>query len=621
METRKETHRFRAEVQQLLKLIINSLYSNREIFLRELISNASDAIDKLRFKSQTELGLIEGDPEFKIIITADNEKNTLTVSDNGIGMTYDEVVENIGTIAKSGTTAFIEALNESKETLKPELIGQFGVGFYSVFMAADKVTLITKAAGSNIAVKWESEGDSSYNIEETDKEARGTIIILNMKKRQDDEEDFLNEAILRSIIKRHSDFVGYPIIIGEKTVNSMKAIWTRKKDEVKEEEYNEFYKHISHDWKEPMERLHLHLEGTVEYDSLLYIPSHPVFDVFRPGRLHGIHLYCKRVFIMDDCKELLPEYLGFIQGVVDAPDLNLNVSREILQDDPLVRNIRKNLVKRVLELLANMDEEKYEHFFKKFGPILKAGIQMDYENKAKLSKLLRYRTTKSGDKLISLGKYIEGMQIDQEAIYYITGENASSLINSPHLERLKEKDIEVIIMTDPVDEWVAQHLHEFEGKPLKSSEMGELGIFEADSKTKDSFSSLFGFIKSYLSANVKDVKASSHLKQSVSCLSGDIYQMSGYMEKIMKSVGQKVPEIKRVLELNIDHTVIRKMKVLFDKDKDDPMIKDYSRLLFDLAVISEGGKLDNPADFSRLVSELMMYNLDVETLMTDSISV
>jgi len=621
METKREVHQFKTEVQQLLNLIIHSLYSHKEIFLRELISNASDAIDKLRFKSQLEPGLLEGDPDFKIEIALDKQARTITVSDNGIGMSHDEVIENIGTIAKSGTSAFLQAMEQNKGLNKPELIGQFGVGFYSAFMVASKVTLITRAAGSTLATKWESSGDGAYSVEETEKPARGTTVTLTLRETEEDGQDFCDATVIKGIVKRHSDFVSYPIILEGETLNSMKAIWTRNKDEVTDDEYNEFYKHISHDWNPPLKRLHMHFEGTTEYDALLFIPAHTPFDFFRPGRKHGVHLYCKRVFIMDDCQDLLPDYLGFIQGVVDAPDLNLNVSREILQHDPLVRNIRKNLVKRVIELLTGMDKDEYDAFFKEFGQMLKVGIQHDYENREKLSKLLRYRTSKSGDALIPLDEYISRMRADQDAIYYISGEDSTTLINSPHLERLKEKDIEVLLMTEPVDEWVAQTLGTYEGKAFKSAEKGDLDLVDIDEKTKDSFAPLFAFIKDELKDSVREVRASTHLTDSVACLSGDTYQLSGYLEKMLKSFGQKVPEIKRDLELNTGHPVLVKMRTLFTKDKDDPVLRDYSRLLYDMAVIAAGGKVANSTRFSKTVGELMANALDVETLMTDAITV
>jgi len=641
METKVETHQFKTEVQQILNLIINSLYSNKDIFLRELISNASDAIDKLRFKSQTEPAILGSDTEFKIKLKPDGIRRTLEISDNGVGMTHEEVMENIGTIARSGTAAFLKAIEQmqNSDILTPELIGQFGVGFYSAFIVADKVTLITHAAGSDTAVKWVSSGDGTYTIEETQKESRGTTIILDLKKKEKDEKDYTEEWAIRNIVRQHSDFVAYPIVmdverdepipeneqikdqdgktIGEKTrkvireetLNSMKAIWTKSKDEVSDEEHEEFYKHIAHDWNPPLERLHMKFEGTTEYQALLYIPSKAPFDLFNAERRHGIHLYCKRVFIMEDCKELMPQYLRFVKGVVDAADLNLNVSREILQQDRLVMNIRKNLVKKVLDLFKNMDKEKYEGFYQEFGPALKEGIYTEPERREKIAALARYKTTRSDGKWVSLDEYIANMKPEQKDIYYITGDNLTALSNSPHLEKLKEKEYEVLLMTDPVDEWVVQSLNEYQGKSLKSAEKGDLDLDKADEAKQKEYNDLFGFIKSQLEDRVKEVKPSTRLKDSVACLSGDAYDMSAYMEKIMKASGQQTPESKRVLELNTDHPVVAKIKELFEADKKNPLLNDYSQMLFDVAVIGEGGKVDNPARFSKMVGDLMTVAL------------
>jgi len=637
MSPEKETHEFKTEVQQLLNLIINSLYSNREIFLRELISNASDAIDRLRFKAQIEPDILNNDAEFKIKITRDSINQTLDVSDNGIGMTRDEVLENIGTIAQSGTAAFMEANEQAKqqELLTPELIGQFGVGFYSAFMVAEKVTILTRAAGSDTAIRWESFGDGTYTLEDGVRDTRGTTITLQLKKPGKEEKDFTDEWTIRGIIKQHSDFVNYPIVmdtekdepipeneqikdkddkpiggttrkvIREETLNSMKAIWTRSKSEVTDAEHEEFYKHISHDWNAPLSRLHMKFEGTTEYTALLYIPSQAPFDMFHPEKKHGVHLYCKRVFIMDDCKELVPEYLSFIKGVVDAPDLNLNVSREILQQDRLVMNIRKNIIKKLFELLKNMEPGDYEKFYKEFGAVLKIGIHTDPGNQKKIADLVRYRTSKSEEKSISLKEYVDNMKPDQKEIYYITGDNLTTLMNSPHLENMKEKDIEVLLMSDPIDEWVIQSLNEYDGKPLKSAEKGELDLEKVDDKKKDEFHALFGFIRTSLQDKIKEVKPSTHLKDSVACLSGEDYDISAYMEKIMKASGQATPETKRVLELNMDHPVLSKIRQLFETDKDNPVLKDYSELLLDIAIIGEGGKLDNPSRFSKRVGEMM----------------
>ena len=385
----------------------------------------------------------------------------------------------------------------------------------------------------------------------------------------------------------------------------MKAIWARDKKDVSEDEYNEFYKHISHDWEDPMERLHFKMEGTTEYSALLYIPSHAPFDLFNIDRKHGVKLYCTRVFIMDDCKELIPEYMRFVKGVVDAADLNLNVSREILQQDRLVRNIRKNMLKKLFGLLSDMDVEAYDTFYDEFGQVLKEGIHTDFDNKEKLSHLIRYKTTRSEDKWVSLKTYVENMKEDQKHIYFITGDNLAALLNSPHLEKLKEKEYEVLLMTDPVDEWVTQSLTEYEGKSFKSAEKGDLDLDEVDDKKKDEFNDLFEFIKSELEEKVKEVKPSTHLKESISCLSGNAYDMSAYMEKILKSSGQSPESAKRILELNMDHPALAGFKALFEADKDDPRLKDYSRLIFDMALISEGGKIDDPADFSKRVGDLL----------------
>ena len=637
MTVRTETHEFKTEIKQLLNLIINSLYSNKEIFLRELISNASDAIDKLRFKAQTDENILGNDGEFKIKIERDAVKNTLTVEDNGIGMTYDEVLENIGTIAKSGTNDFLEAMKQlNKEaTLTPELIGQFGVGFYSSFIVADKITLLTKSANGDPAVRWESHGDGEFTITEAEKSGRGTIITLELKKKEEDDPDFTDEWTIRNIVKQHSDFVAYPIVmdvetdepipeneqlkdkddkpigettrkvVKEETLNSMKAIWTKNKADVTDKEHEEFYQHISHDWNPPLEKLHLKLEGTIEYTALLYLPSKAPFDIFNPESKHGVRLYCKRVFIMDDCKELMPEYFRFVKGVVDTPDLNLNVSREILQQDRLVRNIRRNLVKKLIDLLNNMEAEKYEKFWEEFGAVIKVGVHSDFENKNKIADLLRYKTTKSDGKWKSLQQYVEGMPPDQKEIYYITGENMTALINSPLLEQLKSKDFEVLLMTDPIDEWVTQALNEYDGKKLRSAEKGDLDIDKVDEEKKDKYETLFKHIRVQLEDTIKEVRPSTRLTDSVACLSGDTYDMSGYMEKILKSTGQQVPENKRALELNMSHPVMEKILGMFEADKDDPKLNDYVQLLLDLAVIGEGGKVDDPSNFSKKIGNLM----------------
>jgi molecular chaperone HtpG len=637
MESQRETRQFQTEVQQLMKLIINSLYSNREIFLRELISNASDAIDKLRFSSQTEPGLLDDGSEFQIRLTPDPAARTLEIADNGIGMTYEEVLENIGTIAKSGSADFVAALAaaKSEESVSPELIGQFGVGFYSAFIVAEKVTLLTRAAGTQTAVRWESTGDGSYTIEPAARDGRGTTVVLKLKQLEADAPDFTDEWTLRRIVKEHSDFVGYPIVMAveaeeplpendiirdqankplgattrkvrkAETLNSMKAIWTRSRQDVSADEYKEFYAHLSHDWNPPLTHLHLRMEGRTEFNALLYIPSKAPLDLFQADYRHGIRLYCKRVFIMDDCRELIPEYFRFVKGVVDAPDLNLNISREILQQDARVAHIRRNLVKKLFDHLTQMEPEAYTTFYEAFGPVLKLGIHTDPANRAKLADLARFKTTRSGDRLVALKDYVAGMLPDQKHIYYITGENLKTLIDSPHLERLRDENIEVLLMTDPVDEWVVQALGEYDGKPLQSAEKGDLDLEAGREVQEEAYKGLFGFVRTQLQDRVKSVKPSSHLKESIACLSGENSDMSAYMEKILRSTGQRPPGVKRVLELNMDHPLLSKIKAVFEADREAPVLKDYSELLFDMAVIGEGGKLENPARFNRLVGELM----------------
>jgi len=633
MKAKKETRKFKTEIQQLMNIIINSLYSNREIFLRELVSNASDAIDKLRFRSLTEAEILGDDSEFKIKIIPDKEKGTLEISDNGIGMTYEEIIDNIGTIAQSGTAHFLKASQEEEKaaSLLPELIGQFGVGFYSAFIVAEKVTVITRAAGSDQAFKWESSGTGSYTVEETEKATRGTTVILQLKKTEEkDEDDFTDEWVIRSTIKRHSDFVAYPIVmdvertepvldedgkaipdktekvIREETLNSMKAIWLRDKKEITDDEYREFYQHISHDWSPPLTHMHVKLEGATEYTALLYVPARAPFDFFSGMEKHGVKLYSKRVFIMDNCKELMPAYLSFIKGVVDAPDLNLNISREILQQDALVRNIRKNLVKKIFDLFDGLEKEKYDSFFGEFGAIFKTGISMDFENREKIASLLRYKTTHSDGAYVSLKDYVNRMKPEQEKIFYITGENLTSLKNSPHLEKLKEKDFEVILMTDPIDEWVVRDLREFEKKPFASAEKGDLDFEKIDDQKKEAFGPLFQHIQTLLQEKIKEVKPSTHLRDSVACLSGAANDMSAYLQKVLKATGQQIPVEKRVLEINMSHPFTEKIKALYEKDKDAPALKDYAQLLYDLAVVSEGGKLDNPAGFSKMIGDLMV---------------
>lgn len=626
-----EKFEFKSEVSQLLNIIINSLYSHPEIFLRELISNASDAIDKLRFKSQTDPDILDDDTEFKIKISVDKEKRVLIVSDNGIGMTRQELIENLGTIAKSGTAAFMKALSDAKtkQGLTEELIGQFGVGFYSAFIVSDKVTVISRAAESTEAYCWESAGDGTFIVKQAKREKRGTDVICHLRSKDENMPDFTDEWTIKQIVKKHSDFVRYPIVMDverevpekgpdgkpdpskmkkeiiEETLNSMKAIWAKNKNKITDEEYNDFYTHISHDWNPPLCRIHTRMEGLTEYTALLYIPAQRPWDLFLPDRKHGIRLYCRRILIMDDCKDLLPEYLRFVYGVVDAPDLNLNISREILQQDALVKNIRKNLTKKVLETLEKMDEKDYEKFYEAFGPILKEGVPLDPENKERISKLLRYKTTRSEGRWRSLDNYISDMPEDQKHIYYLSGESLQVLKNNPRLESLKKKGFEVLLMTDPVDEWVVNTLSEYNGKSFKSAETGDLDIGEKDKEKEEEYSGLLKRIRIHLQDKVKEVKASSHLVDSVACFSGEDGKMSAFMERILKAAGQKIEEEKPILEVNLNHPFLKKMQECFHKDENNPELPEYSKILYDLAIISDGGKLENPAAFNKKAAELM----------------
>ena len=639
----KETRRFETEIQKLLDLMINSLYSHKEIFLRELISNASDALDTLRFKAQTDQSLLEGDSDFKIKIEVDPKARSISVSDNGIGMTRDEVIEHIGTIAKSGTGKLLEAMaKKDSEELSAELIGQFGVGFYSSFMVAERVVLTTRAAGSSEATRWESVGDGSYTIEDCDRKSRGTTVTLFLRPLEDGDQDFTQEWVIRSTIKKYSDFVTYPICmdvereelpkdkdgkpiegaepvkkVTEEVLNSMKPVWNKRKSEVTEEEYKEFYRHLSHDWTDPLEIIHINAEGKTEYNALMYIPSQAGMDLFIPEKKSGMQLYVKRIFIMDNCEELMPPYLRFIKGVVDSADLSLNVSREILQHNRLVAMIRKNLVKKVLGTLKDMlekDREKYLKFWQAFGPVVKEGIHYDYENQEALKDLLLFSSTRDND-LTTLKEYCSRMPKDQKEIYYLTGSSREMLANSPHLEALKTKGYEVLLMTDPVDEWMLQGLTTYDKKPLKSVAKGEVSLLndkekkEAEEKLKadeEQYASLLTFLKNTLREKIKDVKLSSRLTDSAVCLVADEHDLSASMERLLRAAGQEVPETKRILEVNPGHELVKVMFDLYKENPSDPRLTEYSELLLDQALLTEGSPIADPAKFSKLVAKLMV---------------
>ncbi len=638
----KTTKQFQTEVQQLLDLVIHSLYSNRDIFLRELISNASDAIDKVRFEAHSNEALLEGNSDWKIKIIPDKEAGTLTILDNGIGMSIAEVEHNIGTIARSGTRAFMQNLKEKGTTENPELIGQFGVGFYASFMVADKVTLLTRPAGSEESgCCWESTGDGSYTIEECRRERRGTEIVLHLKE---DQREYLEEWKIRSIVKKYSDYIQYPIVMDikrietpkgmdgkeiegggtiektvEETLNSMKAIWARPKNEVTEDEYNEFYKHVSHDYEDPFRTIHFSAEGTSEFKALLFLPAKKPFDLFMAERRKGLQLYVKRVFITDKCEELIPDYLRFVKGVVDSADLPLNVSREILQEDVQIRKIQKGLVNKILSTLAEVKEKNpddYLKFWKEFGQVLKEGIHFDYANKDKLQDLALFESTATENgSYISLKEYLTRMPESQKEIYFITGNSREALEQSPHLEAFRSKGYEVIFMTDPVDEWVVQAITEYDGKPLKAVDRGDVDI-DTDEEKKEKakkleeaekeYSTLISRIKEKLKEKVKDVRFSNRLTESACCLVAEEYGMNANMERIMKSLNQSVPESKRILELNPDHPLLKKMAEIFKDDSQAEIISDYADILYDQALLTEGSQIKDPLRFTRLISDLMV---------------
>ena len=637
-----EKKEFKTEVQQLLDLVIHSLYSNKDIFLRELISNGSDAIDKLRFNALSDKKLLKDQTDFGIKLYTDNDAKTLIIEDNGIGMTKDELEANIGTIASSGTRRFMEEIKKGNSSDNPELIGQFGVGFYSAFMVADKVTLKTRPAGSDESWTWESSGDGSYEITEGGREKNGTEITLSLKE---DCRDYIVEFRIREIIKKYSDFVEYPILmditreepeldeegkpkegvekkvtITEETLNSMKAIWMRPKSEVKKDEYNDFYKHISHDYTDPFKTIHYSAEGTLEFKALLYLPSKAPFDMFQhEGIKHGINLYVKRVFIMDNCEALVPRYLRFVKGVVESNDLPLNVSREILQEDLIIKKIEKNVTSKILTTLKGMmkkSKEDYINFYKEFGKVIKEGIEVDPTNKDKIKDLLLYESskTKPGE-YISLKEYTERMITDQKNIYFLTGDSRSTVDNSPHLEVFKKKDVEVLFMTEPVDEFILPGFGEYSDKSLKSIAQGDIDLGTEEEKkiaeeqkkeVTGKYKNLIKKIEESLKEDVKEVRLSNRLTDSPSCLVTDEGDINPQMERIFAAMNQPVPEVKRILEINPNHPVIEKMNKIFESDEKNSKVSDFSELLHNQALLTEGVAVKDPVRFSKLITDLMI---------------
>ena len=627
----KETLGFQTEVKQLLQLMIHSLYSNREIFLRELISNASDACDKLRFEALHNAALFEGDSDFRIRVAFDPAAKTLTIADNGVGMSREEVITNLGTIAKSGTREFFSKLSGDQQK-DASLIGQFGVGFYSSFIVADKVTVHTRRAGAepNQGVRWESEGTGEFSIEMVDRPTRGTEITLHLKEGQD---DLLSAWKLKSIIRKYSDHIVQPIVMkGEKwddekkeqvatdedeTVNQASALWARPRNEISDEQYTEFYKHVGHDFEDPLAWTHARVEGKTEYTQLLYVPARAPFDLWDRNAKHGIKLYVRRVFIMDDAEQLMPTYLRFVRGIVDSADLPLNVSREILQESRDIEAIRKGCTAKVLGLLENLatsedaaEKEKYVKFWGEFGKVLKEGIGEDFANKEKIAGLLRFASTHAdtADETVSLKDYIGRMKPEQEKIYYVTAETFNAAKNSPHLEVFRKKGIEVILLSDRVDEWVVSHLAEFEGKQLVSVAKGglDLGKLEDEAEKKEAesaageFKDLTEKIGKSLGDKVKEVRVTHRLTDSPACLVADEHDVSGNLARILKAAGQKAPNAQPILEINPKHPVVLRLK--YEEAKFD----DWAAVLFDQALLAEGGQLDDPATFVKRMNELML---------------
>jgi molecular chaperone HtpG len=613
-----ERYEFQTEVRQLLDLMIHSLYSHKDVFLRELISNSSDALDRLRFESVTRPDLAPAE-ELHIRLEPDPAARTLSVHDNGIGMSRDEVVQNIGTIARSGTGEFLHALRAAQPGAAPELIGQFGVGFYSSLMVADRITLVTRRAGEDAGTRWESSGDG-YTIETAERPTPGTTVTLHLKPVDDEDarRDYTAEAVLKDIVKRYSDFVAYPIRLGAETLNSMKAIWMRPRDQVTDAEHREFYKHISHDWNDPLEHLSIHIEGIVEARALLYVPSRAPFDLFhRDAARRGVHLYVKRVFIMDDCRELLPDFLRFVKGVVSSDDLSLNISREILQKDRQIQAIRKHLVRRLLATLKEMLDahpERYQAFWKQFGAVLKEGLILPGEDQDKLLELVLAGSTRHPRELTSLGAYVDRMKEGQDAIYYLAGPSRAAVEQSPHLEALRARGYEVLFFTDPVDELWLERALECRGKTLVSIARGgtplgtedERKHAEAEREEKgETFKDLLLCLRSKLQDHVKDVRLSSRLVESPACLVGEAGDLSSQMRELLQRVGQETPAVKRTLEVNPSHPVLLRLKAMCDRDRGDPALQEYAELLYGQAILAEGGELPDPALFSRKVADLM----------------
>jgi molecular chaperone HtpG len=642
VDTQVETLEFEAEARQLLQLMVHSIYSNKDTFLRELISNASDALDKVRLEAFRDKDLDVDTSDLHIDIEVDKAQRTLTVRDNGIGMSRNEVVQLIGTIAKSGTVEFLQKLKDLKDPKgtdaapSSELIGQFGVGFYSTFMVADKVTLVTRRAGENRGVRWESSGAGTYTIEPVDDAPQGTAVTLHLKPEDKEDQlfDYTDEWKIREIVKRYSDFIAWPIRMEverrdsdgnvtreTETLNSMKALWARPKDSVAEDEYKEFYKHISHDWTDPLEIIRMQAEGTFEYQALLFIPSRAPFDLFMRNRKRGVQLYVKRVFIMDDCEELMPEYLRFVKGVVDAQDLSLNVSREMLQQDRQIQLMRRRLVKKLLSTVKDMvtnNRDRYETFWKEFGRVVKEGLVNDLENRDSILEIASFDSTHDPDKPTTLRQYLARMKDGQQHIYYMTGESRAIIESSPHMEAFRAKGFEVLLLTDPVDEIWVEPAGEFDGKRFQSIAKGQVDLdtdeekkateAQRDQQQKD-FADLLAWMTNALEADVKEVRLSSRLTSSAACIVGDAHDISPTLEKMYRAMGQDMPHTKRILELNPTHPLVTSLQKAFNERKDDPGLTETAELIYGMALLAEGGELSDPSRFIRVLSDRLARSM------------
>jgi molecular chaperone HtpG len=606
----QEKMEFQAEVKQLLNLMIHSLYSNKEIFLRELVSNSSDAIDKARHESLTNIDVLGEDKSFRIQVSVEPEQKILRIKDNGIGMSRQELIQNIGTIASSGTRRFVEKLSgDQKKDMS--LIGQFGVGFYSVFMVADKVVLTTKRLGaSEPAMRWESTGDGTYTLEEADKQDRGTELEIHIKE---DEKEFLEDYRIRSIIRKYSEYITHPISLKDKdgkeeVLNGKPPVWRRSKNEITKEQYEEFYKHLTFDEEPPLAWSHNQVEGALEYTTLLYIPGKAPFDLYQPEKSNGLSLYVKRVFIMNDCKELLPPYLRFARGIVDSEDLPLNVSREILQKNAVIQKINKASTKKILQLLETMakeDKEKYGKFWKEYGNVVKEGFHMNWENLDELKRLVRFESSRTGaGEYAGLEEYVARMKSEQKDLYYIAGESRAAVEHSPHLEVFKSKDIEVLYLIDPIDEWVVQSLTDFDGKKLVNVSKGDLDLGELSKEEKKAQKEAEGAYKKFmkdfqdkLGETLKEVRVTTRLKESPCVLVADENDMGSNMERILKMANQKVTASKRILEINPEHPIMKSLQKMYDADGANPKLGDWYQLLVDQALLAEGSEIKDPAGY------------------------